>query len=71
MSNEYKDWLDDRVADVLLMADLVDRVTEVCNSPIDGHKCVYGLKNGSKVAFAVWWDSIEKEWRYEHRELNI
>lgn len=70
MSNEYKDWLYDRVQDVILDAGLADRTTGVEFSPIDGHRMVYGIKNGEKVAFAVWWNHVEKEWQYERRELN-
>lgn len=70
MSNEYKDWLRDRVVDVLFDANLIDKATKVDESPAN-YRLVYGEKNNEKVAFAVWWDPIEKEWRYEHRELNI
>lgn len=69
MSNEYKDWLHDRVQDVLLDAGVIDRIIEVSSSPIYGHKMVYGLKNGEKVAFVVWLDKNENEWKFERREL--
>lgn len=71
MSNEYKDWLYDRVQDVVLDAGVIDKVTEVNSSPIYGHKMVYGLKNGEKVAFVVWLDDFENEWKFERRETNI
>ena len=69
MSNEYKDWLLDRVQEVLLDANVIDEVNEVCESPIYGRRIVYGYKNGEKVAFAVWFNNNENEWQYERREL--
>ena len=69
MSNEYKDWLHDRVAEVLLDDCIMDKVTEVCESPIYGRRLVYGYKNGERVAFAVWFNDNENEWQYERREL--
>ena len=70
MSNEYKDWLRDRVCDVLLDAGLIDTIREVCDSPIGEHKCVYGWKDCKQGAFAIWFNHIEKEWQYERRETN-
>lgn len=70
MSNKYKDWLYDRVQDVLLDAGVIDIVALVSNSPIIGRKYVAGYKNGQKVAFAVWFDDNECEWKFERRELN-
>ena len=70
MSNEYKDWLNDRMKEVVIEAGIMDKTTGVEFSPIGSHRIIYGIKNGEAVAFAVWWDSIEKEWRYERRELN-
>ena len=70
MSNEYKDWLHDRVQEVLLDAGAIDLVAMVTESPIIGRRYVAGYKNGQKVAFAVWFDKRENEWKYERRELN-
>ena len=68
MSNEYKDWIQDKVQDVLLDAYQVDRTEEVIPSPIKDIYIVRGQKNGEKVAFAVWFDDNECEWKYERRE---
>ena len=70
MSNEYKDWLHDKVQEVLLDAEVIDLVAMVTKSPIIGRRYVAGYKNGQKVAFAVWFDERENEWKYERRELN-
>ena len=63
MSNEYKDWLYDRITDVVLDRGLADRVTGA-DPPF-----VEGLKNGDPVRFEVWFDSDLCEWRCERREL--
>ena len=70
MSNEYKDWLYDRVQEVLIDAGVIDIVALVTESPIIGRRYVAGYKNNQKVAFAVWFDKRENEWKYERRELN-
>jgi len=70
MSNEYKDWLSDRVVEVLLDYGAIDRVEEVCDSPIIGRKYVYGYKNDEHVAFAIWFDNYLNEWQFERRESN-
>lgn len=70
MSNEYKDWIWDRVQDVLLDNCQIDKVEEVIPSPITDIYYVHGWKNGEKVAFAVWFDDDLCDWQFEHRELN-
>lgn len=68
MSNEYKDWLLDRVADVLFEARVIDRIEEYWYPGRDIIE-VEGLKDNQKVRFAVWFDDNECEWKFEHREL--
>ena len=70
MSNEYKDWIEDRVCEVLLDAYQIDRVEEIIPSPIKDIYYVHGWKNGEKVAFAVWFDDMLCEWKYERREYD-
>ena len=67
MSNEYKDWWAERVAEVLLDAGVIDKVEEVLE-PYTPMTHVHGWKDGQKVAFVVWFDDELVEWRFEHRE---
>lgn len=64
MSNEYKDWLFDKLSEVVLDRNLADIITHVY-PPF-----VYGSKNGDRVRFEVWYDQGLEEWRCERRELN-
>lgn len=69
MSNEYKEWIDDKVADTLFDANVIDRIEEICSTPYSERKYVHGWKNGQKVAFMVWLDN-EGDWIFEHREIE-
>lgn len=69
MSNEYKDWIDDKVVDTLFDANVIDRIEEICSTPYSTRKYVYGWKNGQRVAFIVWLND-EGEWVFEHREIE-
>ena len=69
MSNEYKDWLYDKVQDVVLEVGVVDKVIKVRPCQLYDAHIVEGLKNGQKVKFEVWFDSVQEEWKYERREL--
>lgn len=69
MSNEYKEWIDDKVADTLFDANVIDRIEEICSTPYSARKYVHGWKNGQKVAFMVWLDN-EGDWIFEHREIK-
>lgn len=66
MSNEYKDWLWDKVQDVLFEAGVVDKTFNTSTT-----RFVDGLKNGERVRFEVWYDDQDCEWKFERRELNI
>jgi hypothetical protein len=69
MSNEYKDWINDKVCDTLFDTNVIDRVDEICTTPYSDRKYVYGWKDGHKVAFMVWMDA-DGEWKFEHREIE-
>ena len=62
MSNEYKDWLWDKIQDIVIEHGLAD-MTFNC----DG-RFVEGFKNGEPVRFEVWFDKELYEWRIERRE---
>ena len=71
MSNEYKDWLWDRVQEVVLERGLVDKITHVePEDPAEGapHH-IWGLKNGEKVKYYIHYDP-DMGWLCEHRELD-
>ena len=68
MSNEYKDWLYDRVWDLVLERGLLDEIIEMW--PKEGTpQYVRGLKNGQKVKYYVNYD-LERGFLFEHRELE-
>ena len=69
MSNEYKDYLYDKVQEVVLDACIADKIIKVRPCQLYNAYIVEGLKNEQKVKFEVWFDSIESEWKYERREL--
>ena len=70
MSNEYKEWLNDKVIEILFDANVIDKIDKILPTPIYAIKYVHGWKNNEQVAFAVWYDEIGEEWRFERRELN-
>ena len=72
MSNEYKDWLWDRVQEIVLERGLVNKITYVePEDPIEGtpHH-IWGIKNGENVRYYVHY-SPDEGWLCEHRELDI
>ena len=69
MSNEYTDYLYDKVQEVLLNACLVDKITKVRPCRMYNSYIIEGYKNKEKVKFEVWYDEFENEWRHERREL--
>lgn len=64
MSNEYKDWLQDKIAEVVLDRGLADKITHTTIRIVDG------IKNGQPVRYEVWFDTEQYEWMIEHRELD-
>ncbi len=67
--NEYQEWVNDKVQEVLYNAGVVDTIIDVCFTQIRGMRLVIGIKNHDKVAFAVWFDTDYEEWKFERREL--
>ena len=50
MSNEYKEWINDKVAEILFDANAIDKIEEICMSPYIARRYVHGWKNGQRVA---------------------
>lgn len=69
MSNEYKDWLWDRVQDLVLDANAADRITDVIKH--NDTFILYGCKNDEPVKFIVYFDEALQMWNFEQRELDI
>lgn len=66
MSNEMKDWLWDKFADVLLEANQIDKAIQII--PYDGwYAIVHGIKDEIHVKYNVWFDD-EEGWNYERSE---
>ena len=57
MSNEYKDWLADKMETVIMEAKLLDCVTRVDN------EYVIGFVGDILIKYHVWLDG--EEWKYE------
>lgn len=70
MSNEMKDYLHDRICEVVLDHGTMDTIEEVCTASYSIHSYVYGWKNGQRVVLMVWFDNDLGEWRIEHRETD-
>lgn len=64
MSNEYKDWLQDEIAEIILDRGLADKIIHTTTRIVDG------TKNGQPVRYEVWFDMEQCEWMVEHRELD-
>ena len=69
MSNEFKDWLENRIGEVVLESGAMDKIEEISN-PSFMKTYVHGWKNGQKVLLEVWFDDDLEEWMIEHRELD-
>lgn len=65
MSNEYRDWLWDKVQDIVLERGLADKVFNTSTT-----RFVNGLKDGAPVRFEVWFDHELGEWQVEYRETD-
>lgn len=70
MSNEYKDWIWDKIQEVVLDAGVADRTTNVVSNPRFDSYFVEGYKNDERVRVEVWLDE-SGEWRIERRELVL
>lgn len=69
MSNEYKDWLQDKMIEVLIDACVIDRAESITPHWRSHSYDVIGYKNEEKVKFEVWFSDWTGEWEYERREL--
>ena len=70
MSNEFKDYLYDKICDVVLNSGAMDEIEQVRGISYSIRNYVYGRKNGQKVVLMVWFDDNTDEWRIEHRETD-
>lgn len=70
MSNEVKDYLYDKICEVVLDSGAMDEVKRVRSISYSIRNYVYGRKNGQKVVLVVWCDDDTGEWRIEHREMD-
>lgn len=69
MSNEYKDWIWDKLQDVVLEAGVIDKILQVI--PYDNiYGVVHGIKDGYHVQYNVWFDDDEGKWAFERMEGN-
>ena len=65
MSNEYKDWFWDKLADILLEDKIIDKATQVIPWYSDCAGVVHGIKDGIHVKYTVWLDDEDETWKYE------
>ena len=70
MSNEFKDYLYDKICEVVLDSGAMDEIEQVRGISYSIRNYVYGCKNGQKVILMVWFDDDTNEWRIEHRETD-
>ena len=70
MNNEIKDYLYDKICEVVLDSGAVDTIEEIGPLSYNSHNYVHGWKNGQCVNLVVWCDDDTGEWRIEHRELD-
>ena len=67
MSNEMKDWLWDTFSEVVLNAEVIDKVIQII--PYDNfYAIVHGIKDGYHVKYNVWYDYDDGYWNYERNE---
>lgn len=69
MSNEYKDWLEDKIIEVVLESGVMDKIEKLDIRP-GWVSFVNGKKNEEEVFIAVYFDDELCEWKIEHRELD-
>ena len=70
MSNEFKDYLYDKIYDVVLDSGAIDQIDEICSASYSIRNYVYGRKNGQRVVLMVWFNDDIGEWQIEHRETD-
>lgn len=68
MSNEYKDWIQDRFSDVLLENEAIDKVvhTEV-KDWVNWRAIVDGIKDNIPLKYEVWFNDKDEDdgWNYK------
>ena len=67
MSNEYKEYLLDKVQELVLDYGAMDTIDEIKPTYCLERKYVYGQKNGQKVVVLVYLDDNTGDWVIEHR----
>ena len=70
MSNEFKDWLWDRVSDVLLENGALDKITNtIIKDWVDWRAIIEGTKDNISLKYEVWYDDNHDEdddgWNYK------
>lgn len=70
MSNEMKDYLYDKICEVVLDSGAMDEIEQIHGISYSIRNYVYGRKNGQEVVLMVWFDNDTGEWRIEHRETS-
>ena len=69
MSSEFKEWLEDRITEVVLDSGAMDRIEEISN-PSFNKTSVHGWKDEQKVLLEVWFDDELEEWKIKRREID-
>ena len=69
MSNEFKDWLEDKIYEIVLESGIMDKIEKISRISLTKAD-VYGWKNGQKISIEVWLDDDVGEWEMEHRETD-
>lgn len=69
MSNEFKDWLEDKIYEIVLESGIMDKIEKISHISLT-KAYVYGWKNGQKISIEVWLDDDVGEWEMEHRETD-
>lgn len=68
MSNEMKDYLYDKIGEIVLDSGTMDKIEEIYPASYFSHNYVHGWKNGQRVMLEVWFDDDTGDWEIEHRE---
>lgn len=69
MSNEFKDWLEDKIYEIVLESGIMDKIEKISHISLTKAD-VRGWKKGQKVSIEVWFDDDVEEWEMEHREID-
>ena len=69
MSNEFKDWLEDKIYEIVLESGIMDKIEKISHVSLT-KAYVNGWKKGQKISIEVWLDDDVGEWEMEHRETD-